>query len=111
MKKLFLLLLFVAPAYCFAQTDSLKYKPKEEFCEAETEGFSYGYRLKISKTDQNFDKVPYIKNTNNKPREFNSMIGIMNYMAQDGWVLVTSYPEALNNGLTQRLHLIYKRPL
>ncbi len=111
MKKLLLLLLFIIPVYCFAQTDSLKHKPKEEFCEAEVDGIISGYKLKVSNTDQKFDKVPYIKNANNKPRQFNSMLGIFNYMAQNGWVLVTSYPVAIDGGFTAILHLLYKRPL
>lgn len=110
MRKLLLLLLFVAPVHCFAQTDSLKYKPKEEFCEAEVQAYTFGYELKMSSKDEDFDKVPYIKDANNKARRFRSMVGVLNYMAHNGWVMMSTYADVYrgNSGL---LHLIFKRSL
>ncbi len=110
MKKLLLLLLFVAPIYCFAQADSLKYKPKEEFCEVEAEHYYFGYQLKINNKDERSGKLTWLKDANNKTRQFNSMAGVLNYMAQYGWVMISSFAE-VDRGSTGQIHLIFKRSL
>jgi len=110
MKKLLLLLLFISPIYCFAQTDSLRYKPKEEFCEVKAVPNYSGYQLRISEKDEKSNKMPWLKDGNNKVRQFYSMAGVLNYMAQYGWVLVTSYSD-VTRGNSDDIHLLYKRPL
>jgi hypothetical protein len=88
----------------------LRFKPKEEFCQVKAEGYYFGYELKVSNKDEDFDKVAYIKDANNKARRFRSMVGVLNYMAQYGWVLVTSYVD-VTRGNSDNINLLYKRSL
>jgi hypothetical protein len=110
MKKLLLMLLLISPIYCFAQTDSLKFKPKEEFCEVKAVPNYAGYQLRISEKNEKSDKMPWLKNADNKVRQFYSMVGVLNYMAQYGWILVTTYND-VTRGNSDDIHLLYKRSL
>lgn len=110
MKKIIALFFLIAPAYCFAQTDSLKYKPKEEYCEVVARHYYSGYELKISNKDEDFDKIEWLKNADNKVRKFKSVLGVLNYMSQYGWMLITTFTE-VTRGNSDDMHFVFKRPL
>jgi hypothetical protein len=111
MKKLLVLLLFITPIYCFAQADSLKYKPKEEFCEVQFASALGGkFVVTIDNGNDNSDKATSLKDADGNKRKFKSVVSILNYMAQYGWVLVTSYSDVFQ-GATDGTHLLYKRAL
>ncbi|OKS88010.1 hypothetical protein [Mucilaginibacter polytrichastri] len=108
MKKILILLLLVAPIYCFAQTDSLKYKQKEEFCDVQFR-YAFGGKYVIMIDDGHGKSIqpPVLKDANGDNMKFPTMVNILNYMAKLGWVLVTSYSEVWQG--SSSTHLIYKR--
>jgi hypothetical protein len=111
MKKLLLLLLFISPICCFAQTDSLKYKQKEEFCEVQFARVLGGkFAVTIDNGNEKSGKATSLKDANGSKLKFKSVVSILNYMAQYGWVLVTSYSDVFQ-GSTDGTHLLYKREL
>jgi len=111
MKKLLLLILLIAPVYCFGQNDSSKFKQKEEFCEVAVLRSAFGKFIIM--TDNSHDKsgkLAKLKDADGNNRKFASMVEVLNYMAQYGWELVTSYVE-VSQGSSDGTHLIYKRRL
>jgi hypothetical protein len=111
MKKILLLLLLIAPVYCFAQTDSVKYKQKEEFCEVQVSPSSFGkFVIMTDNSQDKSGKLTKLKDAAGNNRKFGSMVEILNYMAKYGWVLVTSYNEVFQ-GESGGTHLLYKREL
>ncbi|WDF56401.1 hypothetical protein [Mucilaginibacter sp. KACC 22063] len=110
MKKIFFFLLMIAPAYCFAQADTLKNKQKEEFCEVLVRHYASGYELKINNKDEDFDKIDWLKDADNKKRKFKSTVGVLNYMSQYGWIPVTTFTE-VTRGNSDDMHFVFKRPL
>jgi len=62
---------------------------QEVYCELLGKGTLFSGKVKVSVDYGN--EVTYLKDTEGKKLKFESMIGAMNYMAENGWTYVNSY--------------------
>jgi len=108
MKKLLFLVLFAAPFFCFAQTDTATHKQKIAYCIAQVEHDG-------SKFDINFDdgsrgkNGSEIKDSQGKTMKFDSRITALNYVTQLGWTLVSSY--TLKGTTREVIAFVFQRPV
>jgi hypothetical protein len=108
MKKLLLLLLFAAPMFGFAQVTTPSPQQKGPFYIAEVyRGLS---NCEVSIDDGSGKKVKnmMIKDAQGKTMKFNSVVSVINYLAQNGWSIITSYEDTLG-GATPSVALVIKR--
>jgi hypothetical protein len=99
MKKLLLLLFFTAPMFGFAQTAIPALQPKGPYCLAVIyRGFSK-YEASIDDGTGKKSKDMMIKDEKGKPMKFNAVINFVNYLAQNGWSIISSYEDTSGGGV------------
>jgi hypothetical protein len=108
MKKLLFLLLFAAPVFSRAQTDTSAHKQKVTYCIAEitSDGSKYDMMFDDGSTLKK-DGVK-VKDTNGKIMVFNSKISALTYVSQLGWRLVSSYTVP---GILYDVAFVFERPV
>jgi hypothetical protein len=108
MKMLLFLLLFAAPMFCLAQTDTTANKQKVAYCIAEitSDGSKYDMMFDDGST-QNRDGIK-VKDAKGKIIAFDSKISALNYVNQLGWKLVSSYTVSV--GLYD-VAFVFERPV
>jgi hypothetical protein len=109
MKKLLFLVLAVTPFFCRAQTDTAKYKQKEELCLLLVYPSGSSYEAYLDDGHKKAMKEMELKNGQGKAIEFGSMVNVLDYMSQRGWILNTSYPDIIRG--IREISVIFKRPL
>jgi hypothetical protein len=117
MKKILLILLFVIPTFCYAQTNQPdSTKAKEVYCMVIATGKLFSNKVSIQVDfgqETSWWKGRHgdqIKDETGQVVNFNSVIDALNYMATKGWVFVNAY--ALSEGTSGRvLNYIMRRPL
>ncbi|MCJ8211767.1 DUF4177 domain-containing protein [Mucilaginibacter sp. RS28] len=114
MKKLCLILICLLPLIGFAQKrDSITYKAKEIYCVMTGVERTFSSKLKFS-VDYG-QLTPYNdlekKAETDKLQSFDSAADALNYMAMNGWELVstTPYNSSLNTDKSTRFMFILKR--
>ncbi len=108
MKKLLFLVLFAAPFFCFAQTDTTTQKQKITYCIAQVEhdGSKFDINLDDGSRGRNGSEI---KDSNGKTMKFDTRISALNYITQLGWTLVSSY--TLKGTTLEVIAFVFKRPV
>ncbi len=96
MKKLLIILLLIAPAFVFAQTDTTKNTNYEKYCvvKVRTQSFSTKINMFIDFGQEYKYTDPLTRvlmDGKGHLRQFNSIADGLNYMATQGWLLVNAY--------------------
>jgi len=99
MKKLLFILLFTAPMFGFAQTATSAPQQKGPYCIATIyRGFSK-YEASIDDGSGKKTNDMMIKGEKGKPMRFNAVINFVNYLAQNGWSIISSYEDTSAGGV------------
>jgi hypothetical protein len=112
-KLLFAIAVSLLPYLVSAQTDSLKtdtsrYRAAEEYCSILPRGkmFSDWITVEADFGDPKaFSDHEKLKDSDGEDLKFKSTVAVLNYMAQQGWLLVNTFPS--DNGQ----HYLFRRPL
>jgi hypothetical protein len=110
MKKLLLLVLFTAPMFVFAQNIASSNQQKGPYGIAMV---YFGYsksQVELSIDDGSGKKTKdmMIKDEQGKNVKFKSEVSALNYLAQNGWSIVSSY-EDVSGGGTPNVAFVIKR--
>ena len=99
MKKLLFLVLFALPVLCLAQAAATAPQQKGPFSLAVVYRGGSKYEASIDDGSGKKTKDMLIKDGQGKPMKFNSVINVVNYLAQNGWAIITSYEDTLGGGM------------
>ena len=98
MRNLLITLFLIAPAFAFAQNDTSKYIPREQYCMLTVTNRSFSTKVYIS-VDYGQETKYFGLNTNRAVKDskgriidFNSVVDALNYMSSQGWLFVNAYP-------------------
>jgi hypothetical protein len=111
MKKVLALLLLASPFYSLAQSNLTQTGRKEKFCVVYVHPAGSKYEIDIDDGTKKITKITELKDEKGKTVEFDSVVAILDYMSQRGWVLSTSASNIIQRGTTASFVLIYKQLL
>jgi hypothetical protein len=107
MKNLLVALIIALPVIAHAQTVAAK---EGRYCEVQVTAKMFTKKITINidyGTDPLAkDNVP--KKDNDDLKQFTNITDVLNYMARNGWKLVTSYATT-NNGITDAYHFFFRK--
>ena len=109
MKKLLFLLLFAIPVFCKAQTDTTNHQKKIAYCTVEITTSGSKYLASLDDGTKTKSKDMEIKDSKGKQIKFTSRIAILDYVTQQGWILVSSY--YMDDKYDNTLGIIFERPV
>lgn len=104
MKKIILLAFcFLAQLAAHAQTDSIKV---EQYCQVIATPKLLSKKFKIE-LDAGEAQVNRLKNNDEVFKKLNTVIDVLNFMGEEGWIFINAYP--IKNNDTETYHYVFKK--